>query len=145
MRHRVKIVAVALALIPTAMTASPSGARPELADRLPAVESGDFARAAMRAQLEPAFRKRPLALDFGGTKPSRHFHFWTVIPTWGQGLVYYYVDRRTGDVWAALGCERVRSRELAALQAKFRRRFHVSAQQVRDIEREGFPYRSGCP
>jgi hypothetical protein len=86
-----------------------------------------------------ALRQQNLGLDFEGAKPTPHFYTWTIVPTWGQGVVYFGVDRRTGDVWAYLGCERVRSGELAALQAKFRRRFNVPAWQVREIERDGFP------
>jgi hypothetical protein len=80
-----------------------------------------------------------LGLDFEGAKPNPHFYAWDVIPTWTDGLEYFAVDRRTGDVWAYFGCERVRSEELANLQARFRRRFDVPAWRVRQIEREGFP------
>lgn len=144
MRKGVKIVVAGLALLPGALAASGSHSRARLPDNLPARESGDFALAAERALLEPAYRHRGLGLDFEGEHPSPHFYQWSVIRSWGQGIEHHAVDRRTGDVWANLGCERVRSRELAALQARFRRRFHVPASQVRKIEREGFPA-SGCP
>jgi hypothetical protein len=117
---------------------SHSGSQP--LDRLTGKESADFALAAERAELEPRYRKRGLGLDFEGTKPNPHFYTWTVIPTWGEGFVYFAVDRRTGDVWAYLDCKLVRSRELATLQERFRRRFDVPAWQVRQIEREGFNY-----
>ena len=144
MRRDVKIVVAGLVLLPGTLAASASHSRAQLPDNLPARESGDFALAAERALLEPAYRHRGLGLDFEGELPNSHFYQWSVIPSWGQGVEHYAVDRRTGDVWANLGCERVRSRELAALQARFRRRFHVSASQVREIEREGFPG-TGCP
>jgi hypothetical protein len=127
-------------ILPSALLPAHANSRPRLQDRLPAAESADFALAGMRAMLEPAYRKRPLGLDFGGTeRRNAHFYFWMIIPTWGQGLDYFAVDRRTGDVWAYFGCKRLQSRDLAALQAKFRRRFDVSASEVRQVEREGFP------
>ena len=140
----VKVVGVAaivveLALLPARPRAMDSHSPSPVPDRLPRIESADFALAAERAELEPAYRRRGLGLDFEGAKPSSHFYTWTVIPTWGQGVVFFAVDRRTGDVWAYLGCERVRSPKLAALQARFRRRFKVAAWQVLRIEREGFP------
>ncbi len=132
-------IVTGLLLFPTSSTALESHSRAQLPNRLTRMESADFALAAERAELEPTFRKRGLGLDFEGEKPTRHFYAWTVIPTWGQGVVHFSVDRRTGDVWAYLGCERVRSRELGALQARFRRRFNVGAWQVQKIERVGFP------
>jgi hypothetical protein len=136
MRRGVTLVVAALLSLPSAVQCHP---RSQLQDGMPATESADFALAGMRAELEPAYRKRGLGLDFEGTKPNRHFYMWSVIPTWGQGVYHFAVDRRTGDVWAYFGCKRLRSRQLASLQAKFRRRFHVTARQVRRIEREGFP------
>src|SRR3954454_1434723 len=108
--------------------------RSQLADKLTRIESAHFALAAERAGLEPGYRKRGLGLDFQGEKPNSHFYTWMVVPTWGEGVTYFAVDRRTGEVWAYLGCEQVRSRELEALQAKFRRRFNVPASQVQRIE-----------
>ena len=143
MRQGLKIIVAGLVLLPGTSTALESHSRPQLPDRLPRIESAEFARAAERAELEPAYRRRSLGLDFEGLSPSPHFYTWMVVPSWGQGVVFFAVDRRTGDVWAYLGCERVRSRALAALQANFRRRFNVSARQVREIEREGFPG-TGC-
>lgn len=115
-----------------------------LPDQLPRAESADLAIAAERAELEPRYRKRGLGLDFEGIKPNPHFYTWTVIPTWGEGFVHFAVDRRTGDVWAYLGCEQVRSPELSALQSRFRRRFNVPAWQVRQIERQGPPREMAC-
>lgn len=129
----------ATALLTAARGAGSSHSGSQLPDRLPRVESADFALAAERAELEPSYRKRGLGLDFEGTKLSPHFYSWNVIPTWGEGFNFYAVDRRTGDVWAYLGCELVRSRELATLQARFRQRFDVPAWRVRQIERAGFP------
>src|SRR5258706_15984406 len=131
MPHSLVILAAAAGLT------SHSGS--QLPDRLQAKESADFARAAERAELEPRYRKRGLGLDFESGRPKPHFYTWTVIPSWGQGVDYFAVDRRTGDVWAYLGCELVRSRELASLQARFRRRFDVPPWRVRQIEKEGFP------
>ncbi len=112
----------------------------QLPDRLPRTESADFAIAAERAQLEPSYRKRPLGLDFNGTSPNPHVYLWTVVPTWGEGFVHFYVDRRTGTVWGGYGdCGPVHSPELAALQTRFRHRFHVSQSMVRQIERTGDP------
>ena len=143
MRHSAKPVGSAviagLLLLPMPLAAAESRSDPQVPDRLTVKESADFALAAERAELDPAYRKRGLGLDFEGAKPTPHFYSWNVIPTWGQGFVYFAVDRRTGDVWAYLGCQRVRSRELGALQAKFRQRFDVTAEQVREIERGGAP------
>ena len=111
----------------------------QLPDRLQRVESADFARAAARAEMEPRYRKRGLGFDFEGATPGPHFYTWTIIPTWGQGVIYYAVDRRTGEVWPYFGCKRIQSPELAALQARFRRHFKVPAWRVRQIEREGNP------
>ena len=116
-----------------------SHSEPQSSDRLSRTDSGRFAQAAERAGLEPRYRSRSLGLDFEGTKPNPHFYTWSVIPSWGQGVVFFVVDRRTGDVWPYLGCERVRSPELAALQARFRQRFGVRLSQVRRIEKEGSP------
>jgi hypothetical protein len=110
-----------------------------LPDRLQRRGSADFALAGERAELEPSYRMRGLGLDFEGTKPNSHFYTWDVIPSWGEGIDYFAVDRRTGDVWAYLGCRLLRSRELTILQTRFRQRFDVSAWQVRMIEKEGFP------
>ena len=118
-----------------------ASALPVLPDRLPKAESAKLALAAERAELEPQYRKRGLGVDFEGIKPSPHFFTWTVIPSWGQGVVYFAVDRRTGDVWAYLGCRLIRSRELALIQTRFRQQFGVAQRQVRRIERQGF---SGC-
>jgi hypothetical protein len=116
---------------------SPSGS--QLPEKLEAKESADFALAAERAELEPRYRKRGLGLDFEGATPNSHFYTWAVIPTWGEGIDYYIVDRRTGDVWSAFDCKLAHSQELANLQARFRRRFSVPAWRVREIEREGYP------
>jgi hypothetical protein len=118
-------------------------AGPPLPDRLSPMESANFAKAAYRAELMPSYRERSLGLDFEGAKPNPHFYTWTIVPTWGEGVAFFAVDRRTGDVWPALGCERVRSPELAALQARFRQRFGVPAWRVRQIEAEGDPI-EGC-
>ena len=109
-------------------------------DRLPRRDSAEFALAAERAQLEPSYRKGPLGLDGNGDAGSPHFYSWTIIPTWGQGVVYFYVDRRIGTVWGDYSdCRPIHSPELTALQARFRRRFHVPTSKVRQIEREGSP------
>src|SRR4051794_37098859 len=112
MRHVVKVIVAGLLLLPSSLAAFESHSRSPLPDGFPAIESGDFALAAMRAGLEPAYRKRGLGLDLEGAMPTPPFSSWMVIATWVQGVVYCAVDRRTGDVWAYLGCERVRSREL---------------------------------
>ena len=132
------------ALVILALTGSLARhAEPQLTDGLSAVESANFVKAAYRAELMPSYRKRGLGLDFEGTRLNPHFYSWTVIPTWRQGLAYFAVDRRTGDVWPALGCERARAPELAALQTRFRQRFGVPAWRVRQIEKEGNPDK-GC-
>jgi hypothetical protein len=129
----------AIALLTGARDAESNHSSSQLPDRLPRRESADFVLAAMRAELEPGYRKRGLGLDFDGTQPNSHFYTWMVIPSWGQGVDYFAVDRRTGDVWADLGCGLIQSHELAILQAHFRRRFDVPAWRVRQIEKEGFP------
>ena len=108
-------------------------------DKLTKNDSAAFALAAERAELEPAYRKRGLGLDFEGERPNSHFYAWTVIPSWGQGVTHFAVDRRTADVWAYLGCKRVRSRELSLLQTQFRRRVNIPASEVTMIRRQGFP------
>jgi hypothetical protein len=128
-----------IALLTAARGVGSSHSGSQLPDRLQRTESTDFVLAAERAELEPGYRKRGLGLDFGGTKPNSHFYTWTVIPSWGEGVVYFAVDRRTGDVWAYLGCELVQSPELATLQTRFMRRFEVPAWRVRQTEKEGFP------
>ena len=128
-----------LALLPAALAAADRHSGPQLPDRLSRIDSAALTRAAMRAELQPAYRRRPVALDFEGAQTNPHFHFWTVIPTWGQGVYHFAVDRRTGEVWTYFGCKPARSTELAALQEKFRRRFNISRLQVRKVEREGFP------
>ena len=130
-------------LLVVLIAASAALAGTPLPDRLSREESADFALAGARAQLEPSYRKRALGLDFEGERPNSHFYTWSVIPTWGQGVSFYSVDRRTGDVWPALGCELIHSRELAALQARFRQRFNISKRLVRRIESEGDP-NVGC-
>jgi hypothetical protein len=131
--------AMGVSLFPDSPESVAARARYELADSLPQKQSAEFALAAQRAMLDPGYRKRELGLDYDGAKPNSHFYSWMVVPTWGQGVAFFSVDRRTADVWAHLGCRRVQSPELAALQTNFRRRFKVSAAQVRAIEREGFP------
>jgi hypothetical protein len=116
---------------------SPSGS--QLPEKLQAKESADSALAAERAEMEPRYRKRGLGLDFEGATPNSHFYTWDVIPTWGEGIDYFIVDRRTGDVWSAFDCKLAHSQELAHLQARFRRRFGVPAWRVRKIESEGYP------
>ncbi len=112
---------------------------PQLPDRLPMEDSAAFALAGERAQLLPNYRGRGLGLDFQGTPYNAHFYSWAVVPTWGKGIDYFSVDRRTGDVWADLGCELMRSPKLTALQARFRHQFHIPALLVRQIEKEGSP------
>lgn len=129
----------AIALFTAASEARSSLSGSKLPDKLPSKESADFALAAERAELEPSYRMRGLGLDFEGAKPNPHFYTWMVVPSWGQGVVFFAVDSRTGDVWAYLGCQLVRSQELATLQARFRQRFGVPAWRVRQIERGGFP------
>jgi hypothetical protein len=119
----------------------PTYSGPGLPDRLPRKASSEFAVAADRAQLERRYRKMGLGLDWGGV-PSDHPHFytWTVIPTLGQGVRYYWVDRRTATVWGGyVNCEPIHGAPLAALQARFRRRYHLTQSEVRRIEREGSP------
>jgi hypothetical protein len=139
MRRNARLISAGLALLPGALAAAQNHSGLHLRDRLSVSDSAALARAAMRAELEPACRRRPVALDFEGAQANPHFYFWMAIPTWGQGLWYFSVDRRTGDVWSHFGCKRASSSELTALQTKLRRRFHLSPSQVRDIEREGFP------
>jgi hypothetical protein len=129
----------AIALLTAATEAASSQSDFQLPDRLSKTESADFALAAERAELEPAYRKRGLGLNFEGAMSDPHFYSWTVIPSWGEGLVYFAIDRRTGDVWAYLGCELVQSQKLALLQESFRHRFNVSVWRVRQIEKRGFP------
>ena len=138
---------LALALAATSAGADPVAVReghsPSLgleADMLPRKDSGKLALAADRAQMEPRYRRRPLGLDYNAKAGNSHFDFWTVIPTWGQGVVNFYIDRRTGTVWGGYSdCRPIHSPELTALQTRFRRRFHVPASKVRQIEREGSP------
>jgi hypothetical protein len=114
-----------------------------LDDSLPKATSAALALAAERAQMQPRYRKTVLGLDFGGVTPNRHFYTWIVVPDFGEGVNYFAVDRRTGDVWAYLGCERLRSPEIKALQTHFRRRFHIPPSAVRQIEITGSPT-TGC-
>lgn len=129
----------AIVLITAVHAASTSHSGSLLPDRLPSRESADFALAGERAELEPSYRKRGLGLDFEGAEPNSHFYTWTVVPSWGEGVVFFAIDRRTGDVWRPMGCGLVRSKELSTLQAHFRRRFGVPAWRVRQIEKQGFP------
>jgi len=122
-------VAAALALV------SVEGPLP---DRLAREKSADFALAGERAQLDPRYRRRPLGLDYNAAAPD-HFYLWTVIRTWGQGVEYFYIDRRTGTVWGGYSCGPIHSPQLASLQLRFRRRFHIPSSKVREIEREGGP------
>ena len=108
-------------------------------DKLSRSESSAFALAAARAGLSPHDRKRALGFDFEGQNPNSHFYTWMIVPSWGEGVDNLAVDRRTGDVWRLVSCKQIRSPELAALQAKFRRSFNVSASEVRMIEHQGFP------
>ncbi len=136
-----------LALAVTGVPENPAAARDTRAsgigseaDRLPGKDSAAFAIAAERAQLEPRYRKRALGLDRNSDAAYPHFYYWTVIPTWGEGFDYFWVDRRTGAVWGGhSACTPLHSPELAALQARFRRRFHVSVSTVRRIDRDGSP------
>lgn len=89
--------------------------------------------------MEPRYRRHSLGLDFEGARSNSHFYTWAVIPTWGEGIDYYIVDRRTGDLWSEFDCKLAHSQELANLQARFRRRFGVPAWRVRKIESEGYP------
>ena len=131
---------IIFALVLTSVSASGSPNAPLGADRLPKQDSAEFARAAERALLEPTYRKRPLGLDYNGNAEHIHFYSWTVVPTWGQGFAYFYVDRRTGTVWGSYGvCQPIHSPELTVLQPRFRRRFHISASTVRQIDQEGSP------
>ena len=138
---------IALAIVAIGASENPAAAREiaassirSEADRLPRKESAAFAVAAERAQLEPSYRKRPLGLDFNDDAVDPHFYHWTVIPSWGEGFVYFYVDKRTGTVWGGYAnCTPIHSPELAALQARFRRRFKIPVSKVRQIDREGSP------
>ena len=133
----------AFALAAIGLTENPAAARDaraSRADKLPGKDSAAFAIAAERAQLEPRYRKRGLGLDGNSDAAYPHFYFWTVIPTWGEGFDYFWVDRRTGTVWGGYSaCTPIHSPELAALQARFRRRFHISVSTVQQIDREGSP------
>lgn len=60
----VRSAVAGLVLLPGSLLALERHSRFELPDRLPRVGSADFVLAAMRAQLEPAYRKRGLGLDF---------------------------------------------------------------------------------
>jgi hypothetical protein len=127
-------------MTPLALAAALTLSASHLPDRLPRVGSADFALAAERSELEPNYRKRPLGLDYNGVATNPHFYFWTVIPTWGQGVDYFYVDRRTGSVWGGYAdCRPIHSPHLAALQARFRRKVHIAASEAQRIEREGSP------
>jgi len=133
-----RLLAVGLLLCGWVNSSALADTDKQLADRLDRQESGDFVLAAMRAELEPSYRKRGLGLDYEGTEIP-HFYSWAVVPSWGQGVDYFVVDRRTGDVWADLGCRLIRSKELTALQKRFRRRFRVPTAEVQRIETAGSP------
>jgi hypothetical protein len=75
----VKALVALLLLAPSPLEALGSHPRPSLPDRLTAVESARSVRAAERALLEPAYRKRGLGLDDWGRKLP-HFDSWGVIP-----------------------------------------------------------------
>jgi len=133
------VVATALVLLTAARGSGPPNLQSQLPNLLPMKESADIAAAAYRAELEPSYRKRDLGFDFDGTKPNQHFFTWMIIPTWGQGVSFFGVDRRTADVWDYLGCRLIKSDELTAIQSRFRQRYHIPLWRVRQIEKEGFP------
>ena len=55
------------------------------------------------------------------------FLYVTLVPSRGEGVLNFAVDRGTGDVWsAASSCLEITNRHLRSLQLRLRRRLGVS-------------------
>jgi hypothetical protein len=112
-------LALAVAL---SLTHSPTAALPH--SRLVTVEQ---ARSLAYEALTP--REKRLGFDFmdDQARPDERYLVITLVPSRGEGVLNFAVDRKTGDVWsAASSCLEMTNSRLRGLQAKLRRQLGVS-------------------
>ena len=60
-------------------------------------------------------------------------------------LKYYAVDRRTGDVWSSVICQRVATRALTKLQTTLRKRIGLTNAEYEGLRRSGPLCEPGMP
>jgi len=103
---------------------------------------------------------RPLAVEKSGDLGYKEFYFFMAdmgsspcSPCARQGqkgvyvgnFQYYAVDRRTGDVWRAVFCERIARRALSRLQAALRKRIGLTNAEYERLKRPGPLCEPGMP
>ena len=148
------------------VSATTIGARAEAASRT--VDQSDHESTEAREvtyveahDLLTAFLKvRPLAVEKSGDLGYKEFYFFMADmgslpcrPCARQGqkgvyvgnFQYYAVDRRTGDVWSAVFCERIARRALSRLQAALRKRIGLTNAEYERLKRPGPLCEPGMP
>jgi hypothetical protein len=148
------------------VSATTIGARAEAASR--AVDQSDHESNEAREityeeahDLLTAFLKvRPLAVEKSGDLGYREFYFFMAdmgsLPcppcarrgekgVYVGNFQYYAVDRRTGDIWSAVLCERIARHGLSRLQAALRKRIGVTNAEYERLKRPGPLCEPGMP
>jgi hypothetical protein len=78
-----------------------------------------------------------------GDMGYKQFHFFTAVLGTSGGEVgvlqvrYYAVDRKTGDVWNAVICQRITSPSLRKLQIALRKSIGLTDIEYRTMRRQG--------
>ena len=103
-----------------------------------------------------AFLHPPGAVEESGDMGYKEFYFFMAdmgaLPcrcgiegAYVGNFQYYAVDRRTGDVWSSVFCERIAGRALSRLQAALRKRIGVTNAEYERLKRPGPLCEPGMP
>jgi len=148
------------------VSATMIGARAEAAS--PAADQSEHASSQAREvtyeeahDLLTAFLKaRPRAVEKSGDMGYKEFYFFMAdmgsLPcrpcarrgetgVYVGNFQYYAVDRRTGDVWSSVICERIARHALSRLQAALRKRIGLTNAEYERLKRPGPLCEPGMP
>lgn len=115
------------------LTYSPTAALPH--SRLITVEQ---AKSLAYEALTPSEKR--LGFDFMDDQacPGERYLAITLVPSRGEGVLNFAVDRKTGDVWSATSsCLEMTNSRLSALQAKLRRQLGISRSEYAKLKTHG--------
>jgi hypothetical protein len=113
------------------VTPGPSVGSPK--DRLVSVEQ---AKLLTYAALTPSERR--LGADFGGSEAQERYLYVTLVPSRGEGVLNFAVDRRTGDVWSATSsCLEITNSRLHRLQVETRHQLGISGSDYAKLRTHG--------
>ena len=148
------------------IAATAIGARAEAATRTveqsdrESVKSPEITYEEAHDLLTKFLKVRPMAVETSGDLGYKEFYFFMADmgsvpcrPCARQGqegvyagdFRYYAVDRRTGDVWSAVICERIAVHALSRLQAALRKRIGLTNAEYERLKRPGPLCEPGMP